>query len=95
MGKLHLTNVSILHEMNRPLKFGSKDKVCGGGDGGGAEQHVSKVILVISLSLSQAEQKKTIANVVQLPREEEQETQEGGKKDGCQQQERQEIGVQV
>ena len=33
MGKLHLTNVSILHEMNRPLKFGSKDKVFGGGDG--------------------------------------------------------------
>ena len=56
MGKLHLTYVSILHDMIRPLKFGSKDKVCGGGDGGGAEQHVCKVILVISLSLSQAEQ---------------------------------------
>ena len=30
--------------------------MCGGGDAGGSEQHVCKVILVISLSLSQAEQ---------------------------------------
>ena len=57
MGKLHLSYVSILHDKIRPLKFRSKDIVCGGGDGGGAEQHVCKVILVISLSLSQAEQK--------------------------------------
>ena len=57
MGKLHLSYVSILHDKIRPVKFRSKDVVCGGGDGGGAEQHVSKVILVISLSLSQAEQK--------------------------------------
>ena len=56
MGKLHLSYVSILHDKIRPLKFRSKDIVCGGGDGGGAEQHVCKVILVISLSLSQAEQ---------------------------------------
>ena len=40
MGKLLLTNVSILHEMIRPLRFESKDKVCGGGDAGGAEQHI-------------------------------------------------------
>ena len=39
-----------------PVVFGSRDIVCGGGDGGGSEQHVCKVILVISLSLSQAEQ---------------------------------------
>ena len=39
-----------------PIKFESKAVVCGGGDAGGAEQHVCKVILVISLSLSQAEQ---------------------------------------
>ena len=56
MAKLHLTNVSILPDMIRPIVFGSKDIVCGGGDGGGAEQHVCKEILVISLSLSQAEQ---------------------------------------
>ena len=56
MGKLHLSYVSILHDKIRPLKFRSKDIVCGGGDWGGAEQHVCKVILVISLSLSQAEQ---------------------------------------
>ena len=42
--------------MIRPIEFGSKDLVCGGGDAGGSEQHVCKVILVISLSLSQAEQ---------------------------------------
>ena len=56
MGKLHLTNVSFLHEMIRPLKFESEDIVCGCGDAGGSEQHVCKVTLVISLSLSQAEQ---------------------------------------
>ena len=56
MGNLHLSYPSILHDKIRPLKAGSKDIVCGGGDGGGAEQHVCKVILVISLSLSQAEQ---------------------------------------
>ena len=56
MAKLQLTYVSILPEMICTLVFGSKDIVCGGGDGGGAEQHVCKVILVISLSLSQAEQ---------------------------------------
>ena len=56
MAKLRLTYVSILPDMIRPIMFGSKDIVCGGGDGGGAEQHVCKVILVISLSLSQAEQ---------------------------------------
>ena len=58
MSKLHLSYVSNLHDKIRPLKFRSKDIVCGGGDGGGAEQHVCKVILVISLSLSQAEQLK-------------------------------------
>ena len=42
--------------MIRPIVFGSKDIVCGGGDAAGSEQHVCKVILVISLSLSQAEQ---------------------------------------
>ena len=56
MGKRHLSYVSILHDKIRPLKLRSKDIFCGGGDGGGAEQHVCKVILVISLSLSQAEQ---------------------------------------
>ena len=56
MGNLHLSYPSILNDKIRPLKAGSKDIVCGGGDGGGAEQHVCKVILVISLSLSQAEQ---------------------------------------
>ena len=56
MGNLHLSYPSILHDKIHPLKAGSKDIVCGGGDGGGAEQHVCKVILVISLSLSQAEQ---------------------------------------
>ena len=56
MAKLHLTYVPILPDMICPKVFGSKDKVCGGGDGGGAEQHVCKVILVISLSLSQADQ---------------------------------------
>ena len=44
MDELHLTNVSILHDMNCPLKIESKDIVCGG-----AEHHVYKVILVISL----------------------------------------------
>ena len=53
MGELLLTYVSTLHDMIRPLKFASKDIVCCGGR---AEQHVCKVILVISLSLSQAEQ---------------------------------------
>ena len=55
MGELHLTSVSIFNDMICPLKFAS---LCGGGDagGGGSEQHVCKVILVISLSLSQAEQ---------------------------------------
>ena len=57
MGELHLTSVSIFHDMICPLKFASKDIVCGGGYAGGSEQHVCKVILVISLSLSQAEQK--------------------------------------
>ena len=56
MAKLHLTYVSILPDMISPLVFRSKDIVCGGGDAGGSEQHVCKVILVISLSLSQAEQ---------------------------------------
>ncbi len=56
MAKLHLTYVSILPDLIRPIVFGSKDIVCGGGEGGGSEQHVCKVILVISLSLSQAEQ---------------------------------------
>ena len=56
MGELHLTNESILQDMIRPLKSESKDIVCGGGDGGRGEQHVCKVILVTSLSLSQAEQ---------------------------------------
>ena len=56
--KLHKPNVSIFHEMNCPLKFENKNKVCGGGETGGAEQHVCKVILVSSLSLSQAEQYK-------------------------------------
>ena len=58
MGELHLTNKSILHDMIRPLKSESKDIVCGGGDAGRAEQHVFKLILVISLSLSQAEQQQ-------------------------------------
>ena len=56
MAKLHLTYVSILPYLIRPIVFGSKDIVCGGGDGRGSEQHVCKVILVISLSLSQAKQ---------------------------------------
>ena len=56
MGELHLTSVSIFHDMICPLKFASKDIVCGGGDAGGSEQHVWKVILVIRLGLSQAEQ---------------------------------------
>ena len=30
MGGLHLTYVSILHDMIRPLEFESKDIVCGG-----------------------------------------------------------------
>ena len=34
----HLTNVSILYEMIRPLKFESKDIVCGGGEGWRLEQ---------------------------------------------------------
>ena len=51
MGELHLTSVSVIC----PFKFASKDIVCGGGDAVGSEQHVCKVILVISLSLSQAE----------------------------------------
>ena len=38
--------------------FRSKPIVPGGGGGRGSEQHVCKVILVISLSLSQAEQLK-------------------------------------
>ena len=50
MGKLHLTYVSILHDMIRPLKFESKDIVSGGGNGGGLEQQ------------SQAEQKLEISN---------------------------------
>ena len=57
MCELHLTYVTILHDMICPLKFVSKDIVCGGEDAGGAEQHVCKVILVISLSLNQAEQR--------------------------------------
>ena len=56
MGKLHLSYVSILNDKICPLKFESKDLVCGGGDRGGAEQHACKVFLVISLSLTQAEQ---------------------------------------
>ena len=56
MGELHLTNESILNDMICPLKSESKDIVSGGGDGGRGEQLVCKVILVISLSLSQAEQ---------------------------------------
>ena len=56
MCKLHLSYVSILNDKIRPLKFGSKDKVCVGGEGGRSEQHVCKVTLVISLSLSQTEQ---------------------------------------
>ena len=56
MGELHLAYISILPDMIRPLKFGSKEKVCVGGEGGRSEQHVCKVTLVISLSLSQAEQ---------------------------------------
>ena len=56
MGELHLTSVSIFHDMICPSKFASKDIVCGGGDAGGSKQHVCKVILVISISLSQAEQ---------------------------------------
>ena len=56
MGELHLTSVSILHDIICPLKFESRDKVCGVGEGRGSEQHVCKVKLVISLSLSQAEQ---------------------------------------
>ena len=56
MGELHLSYVSILQDMFRPLKFGSKDVVFGGGDGGKAEQHVCEINLVISLSLGQAEQ---------------------------------------
>ena len=38
--------------------FVSKNIVCGGGDARGVEQHVCKVILVISFSISQAEQYK-------------------------------------
>ena len=60
MGKLHLTYVSIFHDMIRPLKFESRDIVCVVGEGGVSEQHVGKVILVISLSLSQAEQKENM-----------------------------------
>ena len=56
MSKLHLSYVSNLHDKIRPLKFRSKDIVCGGGGGRASEQHVCKLILVISLSLSQAEQ---------------------------------------
>ena len=56
MGKLHLSYVSILHDMISSLKCESKDIVCGGGEGLRSEQHVCKVILVISLSLSKAEQ---------------------------------------
>ena len=55
MGELHLTYVSISQDMIRPLKFVSKDVVCGGGKGGRSKQHVGRVILVISLSLSQDE----------------------------------------
>ena len=62
MVELHLTSVSIFHNMICPLKFASKDIVCGGGDTGGSEQHVCKVILVIRLSLSEAEQKLEIGN---------------------------------
>ena len=47
---------SIFHDMICPLKFASKDIVCGGGVAGGSEQYVCQVILVISLILSQAEQ---------------------------------------
>ena len=47
MGELHLTSASIFHDMICPLKFANKDIVCGGGDDGGSEQHVCKVILVI------------------------------------------------
>ena len=47
--------------------------MCGGGDAGGSEQHVCKVILVISLSLGHAEQKfiegiVVLSDVVQLGR---------------------------
>ena len=40
--------------------FGTKHLVPGGGGGRASEQHVWKVILVISLSLSQAEQEVSI-----------------------------------
>ena len=40
MGELHLTYVSIMHDMIHPLKFEIKYIVCGGGDAGGSEQHV-------------------------------------------------------
>ena len=53
MGKLHLSYVSILQDMISSLKCESKDIVCGGGEGLRSEQHVCKVILVVSLSLSQ------------------------------------------
>ena len=56
MGKLRLTYVSILYDGIRPKMFRSRGIVCGGGGGRASEQHVCKVILVISLSLSQAEQ---------------------------------------
>ena len=52
MDELHLTSVHTFHDMICPLKFASKDIVCGGEDAGGSEQHVCKVILVMSLSLS-------------------------------------------
>ena len=56
MGELHLAYISFLPDMIRPLKFGSKEKVCVGGEEGRSEQYMCKVTLVISLSLSQAEQ---------------------------------------
>ena len=66
MGELHLTFVSIFHDMICSLKFASKDVVCGGGDAGGSKQHVCKVILVISLSLGQAEQNYELLIVILL-----------------------------
>ena len=56
MGELYFAYVSILPDLILPLKFRSKDIVCVGGEGGRSEQLVCKVTLVISLSLSQAEQ---------------------------------------
>ena len=69
MGELHLTSVSIFHDMICPLKFASKAIVCVVVEM--LEQHVCKVILVISLSLGHAEQKfikgiVVLSDVVQL-----------------------------